>query len=152
MRAKKATAKDLIEIKDSADRNKAELGFVIKAALEEGILEQRVLVVTSGKGCLRGWLHFRHRRDGHTKVYQVCVDREYRCKGVGNTLLQTLVAEATSLGQNGIVLLCPEDLPANGFYQHFGFRLNAAHSGKKRKLLEWAFTLPASSSRVQETR
>jgi len=41
------------------------------------------------------------------------------------------------MGKAYVLLKCPEDLPANKFYKHLGFREIGIEEGKNRNLIIW---------------
>lgn len=131
-----ATTSDLDAIKQLADANRESLGFVMRSALSFGMAKQW-LIVAERQHQIIGFAHYRHRRDGQTTLYEICVQAEMRGQGVGKVLVQHLCAEAALLGKSCLVLKTPIDLPANGFYQHLGFVCQETLPGKKRALNVW---------------
>ncbi len=132
-----ATSIDLPAVKRLADDHKRELGFVLNPALREAILEKRVVVALGEGNRLVGFIHFRHRRDGVTKVYQICIEGECRRRGYGFALLSKLVEDALTIGQDTISLSCPEDLAANEFYKACGFTQDGHVRSPARRLVQW---------------
>lgn len=131
---RKATSDDLAAIKIIADSNKTALGFVTKPALLVGI-SRGWLLVAENESRIIGFVHYRHRRDGQTTVYEICVDQQFRGQGVGHLLIRSLIQEA----QLCICLKAVVGLPANGFYEHLGFELIRTEQGKKRALNVWRY-------------
>jgi ribosomal protein S18 acetylase RimI-like enzyme len=136
-----ADESEIAGIKRIADDNKLELGFVLQPALAESLTAQRILVAKlDGIAGITGFLHYRHRKDRITKVYQICVDKQHRGKGVGEKLLDELRRNAAQMEQERLLLNCPEGLLANDFYRKYGFVQLGTLPGKRRRLIVW--TLP----------
>jgi len=133
---RKAQPRDLIQVKAILDSNKQALGFVRRAELEQGILQGEVLVGES-RGIVVGALHYHHRLDAITTIYQVVVAKEVRRSGLGRALIEALEEECRQRGQQLLRLKCPIDLPANGFYAHLGFRRRGIENGVRRALAVW---------------
>jgi GNAT superfamily N-acetyltransferase len=136
MEVRKATAQDISAIKAIADANKQELGFVTRPALLFGIQKGWLLVAQCESGIV-GFVHYRHRRDAQTTLYELCVEREHRDRGIGRLLIEALVDEARAQGKSYILLKAVVGIPANGFYEHIGFVLDRKEQGKKRALNAW---------------
>ncbi len=66
---RKAQAEDLDAVKALADANRASLGFVLRPALADGIEAGWLLVAERG-GRVIGFVHYRHRKDARTTIYQ----------------------------------------------------------------------------------
>lgn len=124
MAIRNATLDDINHIKQIADKNKTELGFVLRPALVEAARREELLYHPSGAFC-----HWHRRRDGISVIYEICVSKELRRKGLGREMVQSLPLP--------IRLKCPVDNHANGFYQHLRFELVATEPGKKRALNIW---------------
>src|ERR1035441_8765410 len=138
----RGTAEDLAEIKRLADANKKDLGFVLGATILDGLANERCFVARERlSGKVIGFVHFRHRRDGKTKLYQICVDCEFRRSGCGAALVETLATSARYKGIAEILLVCPDDSCANGFYERLGFVATALRPGRVRFLQEWKLPL-----------
>lgn len=131
-----AELRDLDRIKCIADLHKQELGFVLRPALKKGIQQEEVIVAIKDKELI-GFVHFHHRRDEQTTLYKIVVLENYRGKGVGKLLINELVDKAKKLDKRLLLLKCPEDLPANYFYDHINFRLTHLENGKGRRLVVW---------------
>jgi len=140
MLVRKARAEDLDAIKVLTDANKSSLGFVLRPALADGIQRGWLLVVEQA-GQVIGFVHYRHRRDSRTTLYEICVDEAWRGNGVGRSLVQALAAESEALGKVCIRLKAPADLPANEFYRQTGFTLVNVQEGKRRQLNVWEIRL-----------
>jgi N-acetylglutamate synthase-like GNAT family acetyltransferase len=138
---RKATLADVDAMKALVDRHKTELGFVVRSALERSIGLSEVIVAIYASAHLAGFVHYHHRKDGQTTLYNIVVDQPYRRNRVGRQLIIELTSEARRYRQNAVLLKCPEQLPANDFYEHCGFALVEKESGKKRPLSIWRIQL-----------
>ena len=143
-----AKSADLPSVKHLADRHKRELGFVLNPALRDAIQEERVIIDVHQGQQLAGFLHFRHRRDRVTKIYQICVEGCYRRQGYGKAMISELARRALSAGQTSIVLACPEDLLANKFYEAYGFIHSGLVPGRVRSLVQWSLKIGRASTVV----
>lgn len=141
-----AEEKNIHAVKRLADDNRSALGFVVWASLEERMRNRGLLVCEHGDK-LVGFVSFRHRNDGWTTIYDVCVEKEFRGKGLGRALVEAVEEDALRIGQRGIRLKCPVDLPANGFYARLGFTRIGLDNGKRRPLVVWEKIL---TSTIQE--
>jgi ribosomal protein S18 acetylase RimI-like enzyme len=137
---RKAVRSDLDEIKTLADAHKRELGFTLRPTLAESIARGEVFVAADDADLI-GFVDYRHRKDEQTTLYHLVVSPEWRQRGVGRGLIEALQTEATERGKDYILLKCPEDLPANAFYQKLGFELTTSENGRSRKLNVWRLTL-----------
>lgn len=112
---------DLDWIKAMADRHRAEVGFVLRPALAEGITRGEVFVVAPAGG----FVHFHRRRDQWRTVYELVSETP----GCGRTLLGAV--------PRPVRLRCPVDLAANVFYARVGGTLVRTEPGKRRALNVW---------------
>jgi ribosomal protein S18 acetylase RimI-like enzyme len=131
-----ATVNDLHDIKHLADSNRSTIGFVVRSALSASI-EQDWLQVVIQKQKLVGFVHFRHRLDGWTTVYEICVDAAFRRQAIGTQLLKSLQHECFTRQGYGIRLKCPVGSDANAFYSSLGWRNTGQVAGKRRALIVW---------------
>lgn len=138
---RKANLADIGTIKRIADANKDTLGFVTKPALQFGIEKGWLLVAEENN--IAGFVHYRHRRNQQTTIYEICVDRSYRGQGIGRLLIDTLVTEARGLQKAYIQLKAIQNIPANIFYEKYGFSLVGVETGRKRALNVWRFGIGA---------
>lgn len=136
---RRAGIQDIGAIKQLTDSNRATLGFVFRPALMAGIQRGWILIAERDCGELLGFVHYRHRRDVQTTLYEICVVQSLRRQGIGRSLVETLARESAQLGKTSIQLKAPVGIPANAFYQKLGFELNRTESGKKRPLNIWVF-------------
>ena len=105
---------DIDAIKAIADRNKRELGFVMRSALVEAQARGELLVAEEG-GAVVGFVNYRtltRVRPGWRTVYEICVDEAARGQGYGTALLDAV--------PRPVRLKCPVDLPSNEFYRRYG--------------------------------
>lgn len=138
---RKAEITDLEAIKQLADKNRLALGFVLRPALAAGILQGWVLIAEQIGGGLIGFVHYRHRRNQQTTLYEICIAEEHRSKGIGHQLVSALVVEAATVGKAYIQLRAPVDIPANAFYQRIGFVLDRTEPGRKRPVNVWQYVI-----------
>lgn len=133
---REAQLKDILQVKAVLDRNKRALGFVHRAEIEKGILQGETLVAESQR-VIVGILHYHHRLDARTTIYQLVVAEKVRGIGLGRALIGALEEECRHQGQQLLQLKCPIDLPANGFYAHVGFQRMGVEDGVRRALAVW---------------
>jgi len=131
-----AREKDISAIKQLADDNRSALGFVLRSRFLKR-LDQREIIVCIQDSAIRGFVSFHHRRDGWTTIHELCVAEGFRGMGLGRALVQAVEKQAQAIGQKGIRLKCPLELPANGFYARLGFTRVAIEEGKHRPLAVW---------------
>jgi N-acetylglutamate synthase-like GNAT family acetyltransferase len=133
-------------IKRLFDEHKRELGFVVKAALENSIARRELLVAVSEVDEVIGAVHYRHCKDGQTTLYSIVVDSAYRSRTIGRALLHALKHEASNKGQKSIQLKCPAELEANKFYEAERFLLVTVEPGRRRPLNVWRLLLESASN------
>ena len=138
---RKAIEADLPNIKSLADQHKTELGFIIRGALLESINRGELVVAVNYEAKVLGFIHYRHRRDGQTTLYSIVTDSAFRSQGLGKKLVEFLKQDAIKANQMNIRLKCPEELPANEFYEHCGFRIESNEEGKHRRLNIWYLSI-----------
>jgi len=86
-----------------------------------------------------GFCHWHLRRDGQITIREIVIEQGEQGKGQGRAIIDRLrqVPGAASL-----LAKCPTDLPANHFYQHLGFELEATETTPSgRKLNLWRLQL-----------
>lgn len=107
-----------------------ELGFVNRAQCRE-----KALYVEKRDGAVVGAALANHCvRKPQTTLYELAVLPDYRRRGIATALLDQLKRDSP---HDKLVAKCPEDLPANDFYQSQGWEIVDQHSGKHRQLNEW---------------
>jgi ribosomal protein S18 acetylase RimI-like enzyme len=131
-----AIPEDIDAIKQLADAHRHELGFLRRPALLEAIQRQELLVAQNRKDIV-GFVEYRHRRDQQTTLYNVVVRPDHLRHGIGRDLVFALEKEAQQRNKLCILLRCPEDLPANGFYTNMGYEKVGVEEGKLRRLNVW---------------
>lgn len=139
-----ARLNDIDKIKHLADAYKRELGFVLRPALVRSIEEEELIVVIVDQEII-GFIQYHHRQDLQTTLHNLLIKIDYRGKGIGKQLMQTLENEAISHHKQVLSLKCPEDLPANDFYAHLGYQRINTESGRHRKLHIWQKTIKKSA-------
>ncbi len=137
---RKATAEDLESVNILVNIHRKEFGFIRKVSLACSI-DRREMLVAESSGEIIGFARYHHRRDAQTTLYDIAVLPTRRLNGVGRALIGALADESRTLGKQTIVLRCPEELPANGFYAHVGFERWREEPGKRRKLIVWRLSL-----------
>lgn len=133
---RKATLNDLCSIGALAAAHRNELGFVRRVTLVEAIRHGEVLVAEN-EAHVVAFVHYHHRLDQQTTLYNIVVSPDRRRQGTGRRLVEALAEEARCLGKQCIVLKCPSELPANGFYARLGFQRWQEEPGKRRALSLW---------------
>ena len=136
-----AVPADLSRVKRLADAHRHELGFVLLPSLREQIDRGEMLVAESA-GNVIGFVDFHRRRDRQMTLYHIAVAPTIQRQGVGLGLLVALEEAARAADCSHILLKCPVDLPANHFYQRYGFQLHETLTGRKRALHVWTLPLP----------
>lgn len=137
---RKAMDTDLDEIKEIADSHKRELGFILRPALARSIAQGELMIAVNGVGVM-GFVQYHHRRDEQTTLHNIVVLPSCRKQGVGYKLIQNLENETISQEKSFILLKCPEELSANAFYKHLGYKLTNVDPGKSRHLNIWTKTM-----------
>jgi len=139
---RRAVPADLPYVKQLADAHRHELGFVLLPSLREQIDRGEMLVAEADANVV-GFVGFHRRRDNQMTLYHIAVAPGAQRQGVGRALLAALEAAAQQAECSHILLKCPVDLPANEFYQRYGFGLEETQTGRKRALNVWLRPLPS---------
>jgi GNAT superfamily N-acetyltransferase len=108
---------------------------VIFEALSEAC-ERGELVLEDGALC-----RFHLRRDGTLTVRELLVLPRRRGEGRARRLVEHLRIRQRHAARR-MVAKCPADLPANGFWEHLGFRLERQEAGK-RPVNVWVWDFPS---------
>ncbi len=141
---RKAKTNDLAVIKAIADANRVELGFLLRDKVKEALEDSRVFVATNTNDTVLGFVIYRHRqKDAQTTLSDICVLQNWRGQGVGRSLIEALRSECVELKRQFILLKCPQHLPANLFYERFGFNCARVEVGRVRKLNVWQLPINA---------
>ncbi|MFZ4828883.1 MAG: GNAT family N-acetyltransferase [Phototrophicaceae bacterium] len=138
---RKASEIDLTSIKEIADENKKELGFINRGTIIESIKRYEVAIVESDGYGIVGFIHYRHRLDSQTTLYNLAVKHPFRNCGMGRRLIEFLKQDALASQKLTIRLKCPEELASNQFYERYGFKLMSVENGKHRRLNIWVLNL-----------
>jgi|SRR5690554_5481982 N-acetylglutamate synthase-like GNAT family acetyltransferase len=139
---RKAQKTDIDSIKEIADAHKNELGFVRRPTIEKSINANEIFVaVQITNQSIVGFVHYHHRKDGQTTLYNIVVITSFRLSGIATKLVSALENEARSQQSTRIVLKCPVELRANEFYGQYGFSLATRENGKHRPLNIWRLNL-----------
>ena len=94
-------------------------------------------MASGGEAPVVGFVQVHRRRDGQTTLHLIAVDPARRGEAIGTALLDAAFADSRARGMRGILLRCPQELPANRFYEQQGFRLRGVEPGKRRPLCVW---------------
>ena len=137
---RKATEDDLNSVKTLADAHRRELGFIRRPTLVEATRREEIIVALHSER-LVGFVHYHHRRDEQTTLYDIVVTPDYRRTGLGRDLVHALMLESRAQKKQFIVLKCPEELAANAFYERIGFERWQEDPGKRRRLIVWRLAL-----------
>ena len=124
----KATQGHIDGVKAIADKNKSEVGFIVRGALLDAVKRGELLVALDG-GEVVGFCHYHTRKDGWTTVREIAVKDGQRRGGIGTELINAV--------PRPIRLKCAVDNPANEFYRSLGFVRISKEAGKKRELNVW---------------
>jgi N-acetylglutamate synthase-like GNAT family acetyltransferase len=138
---RKATTKDLPQIKKLADAETKTLGFTQRGAILDGIQAGYVFVAVRENQIIGFQQYYHRKKDLQTTLYRKSVAKEWRYKGVGTMLVNAVVDEAKKLGREKLLLRCPVDNSSNEFHKKFGFVLVRTEPGNKRKLNVYEYRL-----------
>jgi len=142
-----ARKNDVDGAKRVAEEYKQELGFVniaiLKAAQNKGwLLVAAEWNFEANNENIIGFANFRIKKDKNCTLYEIAVQKSHRDRGVGKRLLNELMRIVHVAGGKLIRLKCPEELPANKFYERNRFELVETEEGKKRRLNVWQYQIP----------
>jgi ribosomal protein S18 acetylase RimI-like enzyme len=131
--------KTLAAVKALADQHRQQMGFHSRESYLESNRNGELFAAIQG-GKVLGFVRFHHRRDARTTVYEIAADPQHQHQGVGRALVNALIDDCRRMGSRNIRLSCPVELPANRFYESFGFaRMPRSRKGKDRPLHEWEY-------------
>jgi len=122
------------------DGERLALGVVPRSTLLSGT-ERGEIWVAETAGEVVGFCHVYRRRDGIVTIYHLAVAPEARRQGVGRRLVEIAIADGRRCGAHVLRARCPEDLPANAFYERLGFVRAGTEAGKRRRLIVWELSL-----------
>lgn len=120
-----ATLDDIDAIKNIADKHTREIGFVLRPALIEHCRKGTLLVAVIDNSII-GFCNYHRRKDNISTIYEICVDDNYRNKGIARNLINEV--------PKPIQLKCSVDNESNIFYQKIGACMVDTLPGKKRNL------------------
>jgi ribosomal protein S18 acetylase RimI-like enzyme len=133
-----ARSTDVTTCKKIADQHRTALGFLTRAIFSEAVTRGQLLVAERNMRQLVGFVRFNHRvRGTETAIYDICVDGQAQRQGIGHALILSVASECRKYGRSSIILRCPEESPANDFYQRIGFQQRGIESGRRRRLVVW---------------
>jgi predicted nucleic acid-binding protein/GNAT superfamily N-acetyltransferase len=132
-------------VKELGRKNSKTLGFFPEGAFEEHAAKGCVLVARSGKGEFYGYLLYRIVHRGGVwpvgVIVHLCVDDQYRKKGIANAL----VNELRKITKNNFLRLelnCRRDYEANHFWPKSGFIYKGETLGRGGyPILRWEMEL-----------
>ena len=111
-----------------ADSEKEALGFWPESSLREAIDRGR-LIALAADGELSGYIHYSGVFP-HAKIQQIATSSAWRRRGVGSTLIRTLIAKLESHGFLSLKAEIAETLADSvAFYRHNGFVGVSTHKG-----------------------
>lgn len=118
-------------------QHRDELGFVNRAQCREEDLytveqDGQIVGAALGNHCVQ---------KPQTTLYEIAVLPEYRRGGIGTELIDRMVRDSP---HDKIIAKCPEDLPANEFYESLGWVRVNRDEGKNRALNVWEYQIPTS--------
>lgn len=122
---------------DVFQQHRDELGFVNRAQCREGDLytverDGQIVGAALGNHCVR---------KPQTTLYELAVVPEHRRRGIATELVERMARDSP---HDKIVAKCPEDLPANEFYNDAGWKRVDTEDGKNRALNVWEYQIPDS--------
>jgi len=95
------------------------LGFIPYTKLHDYYIPRgQYIIAYNQHGYL---LHGRPKPGGIMTIHQAIIEHDWREKGYGYDMLETLIERAKQLQSRSIALRCAADLAANEFWQHNGF-------------------------------
>jgi hypothetical protein len=91
-----------------------------------------------------GMCHWHLRRDGQLTIREIIVEKYQQRTGIGTWMIQQLAENV--LNANSLFAKCPADLPANSWYEHMGFTLEATETTRSgRQVNHWRLLLTRNS-------
>ena len=114
------------------------LGFIPSTSIRSYWMKHGYYVLQVDlHGRRRGYiLHGPPRPGRQLKIYQACIDYDYRLRGFGYSAVRTVQQRAIHAGATAITLRCAADLNANEFWMQCGFTpIRTEPGGTKRKRL-----------------
>src|SRR5437899_5009046 len=142
---------DLESIRLLMKEGRGAVGFIPITAVETAYNASRLVICRADKRIL-GYLLFGPVREGKdTTVYQLCVTKNERRRGVGQRLVRSLLSNVRNGGGLGVRLRCAADLPANRFWRSLGFRVKRTVVSRSTKRKIRIYRFPIASNPSEET-
>jgi len=96
-----------------------------------------------------GMCHWHLRRDGQLTIREIIVAHDRQRQGIGVYMLSELM---TVEGATSLFAKCPADLPANGWYEWWGFNLEGTETTRTGKTLNlWRYPLSIAPLAINDT-
>lgn len=115
----------------SADKEKESLGFLPEGAYREAAEQGKLLIAVvrqNNKSVYAG--HLLHGGVfPQARIFQVYSSPQFRRKGIGRRLVETIVRTAESLQYMSVVAKVADDLVANQFWEHLSFEVIRTKAG-----------------------
>jgi Acetyltransferase (GNAT) domain len=119
--------------------NAKTLGFLPFGAFHDLAKENRILgCIASDIGCVGYLLYGINRRHCRVRITHLCVDTNWRNRGIAKLLIDKLKIKTKHL--NGILLSCRRDYNLHGMWSALGFVARNEKPGKSKKgsiLTQW---------------
>ena len=144
---REASQEDAPAIRALSEASQDELGAISQHRhwLTHQIDIGDVFVAETSEGELVGFVVFNHnplKEHEHTTVYYLCIHSTHRKHGIGKRLMEAVAVDARLLGNKGINLKCPNQLPANHFYKSIGYTLEGSETDQEGdRLNSWTLSL-----------
>ena len=138
LRVRKATADDVERVSKLARAYSAEIGEVKRSALAR---QQREggLYVAEIRDELKGFVSFRVHKGGLVSVYKVLVVKKSRRRGVGRTLMASVMLRARAKGKEWMRVKCTAGSDAGGFFKALGFLRVYTVKTRAREMEAWEY-------------
>lgn len=114
-----ARKRDVYTVGSIAYKNKPDLGFIPWPWLFRSQASKELHVATvriRKQNRIVGFIRWHRRKDGSSTVYEMCVSKNQRRRGVGKKLM-------AAIGNGPAQLKCRTNNPALHFYHHLGFEI-----------------------------
>jgi ribosomal protein S18 acetylase RimI-like enzyme len=144
---REASQEDAPAIRALSEASQDELGAIShhRNWLTQQIEMGDVFLAETSEGELVGFVVFNHNpltEHEHTTIYYLCIHSTYRKHGIGKRLMEAVAVDARLFGNKRITLKCPNQLPANHFYQSIGYTLEGSETDQEGdRLNSWTLSL-----------
>jgi ribosomal protein S18 acetylase RimI-like enzyme len=144
---REASQEDAPAIRALSEASQDELGAIShhRNWLTQQIEMGDVFLAETSEGELVGFVVFNHNpltEHEHTTIYYLCIHSTYRKHGIGKRLMEAVAVDARLFGNKRITLKCPNQLPANHFYQSIGYTLEGSETDQEGdRLNSWYLSL-----------